>query len=42
MLLAPFVLGFDIAILVATVALVVRVHRENIPVKHNGSTPECP
>ena len=45
MLLAPFVLGFDVAILVAMVALmfeIKRTHREIVPVKDNGSTTECP
>ena len=45
MLLAPFVFGFDVAILVAMVALMVeikRAHREIAPVKDNGSATECP
>ena len=45
MLLAPFVLGFDVAILVAMAALMVeikRTHREIVPVKDIGSTTECP
>ena len=44
MLLAPFVLGFDVAFLVAMIALMVeikRVHREIVTVKENGSTTEC-